>query len=84
MSQLKATTQSDRNQELLIERVKKALQLAKTAIDYDANRQDYANAILKYKETILILESEAKNAPVENQKEMTELVRESYCDIYSW
>lgn len=59
----------------------KALTISKQAVEADCNH-DYVNALLNYKETILILEAEMSNAPEEFQQQMIDLVRIIVVIIY--
>jgi hypothetical protein len=60
---------NDSIQHLLIDKIKETLQLAKIAVESD-KKGDYANAHLKYKETITNLENFINNILEEKQKEI--------------
>jgi len=61
--------------EFLLERISKAQKYAKLAVELDC-KQDYANAILNYKDCVEILETAVIATPEENQQDMFDLAKQ--------
>ncbi len=65
--------ESKDKEDLLLERITQALQIAKAAVESDT-KGDYPVAASLYKECLEILETDVLSAPEDNQRKMFELV----------
>ncbi len=73
--------ESKDKEDLLLERIAQALQIAKLAVESDI-KGDYAPAAASYKECLEILETDVLSAPEDNQRKMFELVNTLNFPIY--